>query len=175
MFTDPAIQMVMDLEMSDPNDPWRVAVRDTGGEWGECDGYKALKNITSISGYWVDSSGYLTQLVHLDPVSSGEHIIPLKLEGGWNIVGVVYLGADQVGDDFGSTLYDQSRRPVTMADYITNYVRAYTWNAVEGWQVLQDNDPLIIGSGIQVFVPYGEDEPEGSSSDPPSLEECLSP
>ena len=63
----------------------------------------------------------------------------IPTDEGWNFVGVVDVDGDQTQDDAGETLRNSNNDPITAAEYLGNYTRAYTWDHINNtWDVVKN-------------------------------------
>ena len=155
IFTDPSIKSVIGYSDGE----WRLAVRGNG-VWERSAQYEALTRISPANGYWVKSTGFVHQPVSLQGFEPPQE--PLSMLGdtvtspGWNFVGVVDVGGDQVEDHFGETLRDSDHNPLPAREYLGNdYQTAYTWNPLsQRFERLLPDDPMTIGDGVWVY--YGD-------------------
>ena len=80
----------------------------------------------------------------------------IPTDAGWNFVGVIDVDVDQTQDNAGETLRNSKQDPITAGEYLRDYVRAYTWDHVNNtWDVLKENEGIVIGTGIWVFYGSG--------------------
>ena len=158
VFTNSAVDQVVGWNVTEPVSPWRIATRQDG-VWTTSDDYATLNDVEARYGYWVHSTGFVTQAVHLagkgDRSTDGQpNPANIPTDSGWNFVGVVDVDGDQTQDDSGETLRDSNNTPITAGAYLGDYVRAYTWDHVNNtWDVLKNDESITIGSGVWVF--YG--------------------
>ena len=163
VFTAPEIDQVIGWDATNPTSPWRAATR-VDGVWTTGEDYAVLNDIEARYGYWVHSSGFVTQSVKL--VGKGARIGPLfdnaihipTNAGGWNFVGVVDIDGDQTEDNAGQTLLNSKKAPITASQYLGDYRNAYTWNNIDNkWQRMRGDGPVTIGTGIWVYYTKGSD------------------
>ncbi len=156
VFTDDNIDQVVGWDITDPVSPWRMATR-VDGVWATNDDYATLNDVQARYGYWVHSKGFITQPVHLVGKSDRTNDGPprpddIPAEPGWNFVGVLDTDGDQTQNNAGDTLRNSELKPISAADYLGDYLRAYTWNHTDHkWSVLRDDDEVQIGSGLWVY------------------------
>jgi hypothetical protein len=162
VFTEPAIDQVIGWDVTEPVSPWRMASR-VDGVWTTSDDVATLNDVEARYGYWVHSMGFVTQAVKLagkgDRATDGQpNPADIPTDEGWNFVGVVDVDGDQTQDDAGETLRNSNDDPITAADYLGNYTRAYTWDHINNtWDVLKRNEGMVIGSGVWVYYTKGHD------------------
>ncbi len=162
VFTNPSIDQVIGWDVTEPVSPWRMASR-VDGVWTTSDEVATLNDVEARYGYWVHSMGFITQAVHLagkgDRATDGQpNPADIPTDEGWNFVGVVDVDGDQTQDDAGETLRNSNDDPITAADYLGNYTRAYTWDHINNtWDVLKKNEGMVIGSGVWVYYTKGHD------------------
>ena len=163
VFTEPEIDQVIGWDATNPDSPWRAATR-VDGVWTTGEDYAVLNDIEARYGYWVHSSGFVTQSVKL--VGKGARIGPLfdtpsdipTNTRGWNFVGVVDVDGDQTEDNAGQTLLNSKKAPITASQYLGDYRNAYTWNNIDNkWQRMRGDGPVTIGTGIWVYYTKGGD------------------
>lgn len=163
VFTEPEIDQVIGWDATNPGSPWRAATR-VDGVWTTGEDYAVLNDIEARYGYWVHSSGFVTQSVKL--VGKGARIGPLfdtpsdipTNTRGWNFVGVVDVDGDQTEDNAGQTLLNSKKAPITASQYLGDYRNAYTWNNIDNkWQRMRGDGPVTIGTGIWVYYTKGGD------------------
>ena len=163
VFTEPEIDQVIGWDATNPDGPWRAATR-VDGVWTTGEDYAVLNDIEARYGYWVHSSGFVTQSVKL--VGKGARIGPLfdtpsdikTNTRGWNFVGVVDVDGDQTEDNAGQTLLNSKKAPITASQYLGDYRNAYTWNNIDNkWQRMRGDGPVTIGTGIWVYYTKGSD------------------
>ncbi len=151
VFTEPSIRAVIGWN----DGRWSLAVR-RDGTW-ECNTqYKALTWVPEGYGYWVKSSDPTRQRIALDNFANrntdGRRRIHPPAEPGWNFVGVVDTGLDQIEDHFGDVLRDSQGTSVLARDYLGGYDTAFTWDAAVGrYEQLLPNDSMTIGDGVWVY------------------------
>ena len=159
VFTNAAVDQVIGWNVTEPVSPWRIATRQDG-VWTTSDEYATLNDVEARYGYWVHSTGFVTQAVHLagkgDRSTDGQpNPADIPTDKGWNFVGVVDVDGDQTQDDAGETLRNSNNDPITAAEYLGDYVRAYTWDHVNNtWDVLKKDEGITIGTGVWVY--YGD-------------------
>ena len=157
-FSNPAIvQVISYVRPNEDDDPqWLLATRQDG-VWTT--NYGDLTDISARLGYWVHAESFVNQSI---PLRSRQRLsrdlpqAPIRVQtyAGWNFVGVVDQDGDQTQNDWGQTL-KQGDVVQTAGMYLTNYVRAYTWDATRSqFDALEPTDPIEIGRGIWVY--YGE-------------------
>ena len=162
VFTEPKIDRVVGWNTTEPVDPWRMATR-VDGVWTTGDGDAMLNDVEARYGYWVHSKGFITQAVMLagkgDRTTDGQpNPSDIPTDEGWNFVGVVDVDGDQTQDDAGETLRNSANDPITAAEYLGNYTRAYTWDHINNtWDVLKKDEGITIGSGVWVYYTKGHD------------------
>ncbi len=160
VFTNDAIDQVVGWNVTEPVSPWRIATRQDG-VWTTSDDYATLNDVEARYGYWVHSTGFVTQAVHLagkgDRSTDGQpNPADIPTDMGWNFVGVVDVDGDQTQDDAGETLRNSNNDPITAAAYLGDYVRAYTWDHVNNtWDVLKKDEGITIGTGVWVYYGSG--------------------
>ena len=162
VFTDPAVDRVVGWNITEPVSPWRLATR-VDGVWTTGEEYATLNDVEARYGYWVHSTGFITQAVKLsgkgdrgmDGQPSPSNI---PTDTGWNFVGVVDVDGDQTQDDAGETLRNSNNDPITAAEYLGNYTRAYTWDHVNNtWDVVKTDEGITIGTGVWVYYTKDHD------------------
>ena len=48
--------------------------------------------------------------------------------------------------------------PITAAEYLGGYTRAYTWDHINNtWDVLKNDEGIVIGTGVWVYYTAGHD------------------
>ena len=162
VFTDEAVDQVVGWNVTEPVSPWRMATR-VDGVWSTNDDYATLNDIEARYGYWVHSTGFITQAVQLagkgDRGMDGQPSpADIPTDEGWNFVGVVDVDGDQTQDDAGETLRNSNNDPITAAEYLGNYTRAYTWDHVNNtWDVVKANEGITIGTGVWVYYTSDHD------------------
>ena len=162
VFTNPAVDQVIGWNVTDPVSPWRMATR-ADGVWMTSDEVAALNDVEARYGYWVHSQGFITQAVKLagkgDRSTDGQpNPTDIPTDEGWNFVGVVDTDGDQTQDNAGESLRNSNNDPITAAEYLGNYTRAYTWDHINNtWDVLKTDEDIVIGSGIWVYYTSGHD------------------
>ncbi len=162
VFTNPAVDQVIGWNVTDPVSPWRMATR-ADGVWMTSDEVAALNDVEARYGYWVHSQGFITQAVKLagkgDRSSDGQpNPTDIPTDEGWNFVGVVDADGDQTQDNAGESLRNSNNDPITAAEYLGKYTRAYTWDHINNtWDVLKTDEDIVIGSGIWVYYTSGHD------------------
>ncbi len=160
VFTDPAIDQVIGWDATETVSPWRMATR-VDGVWTTSEDVATLNDVEARYGYWVHSQGFITQAVKLagkgDRATDGQpNPADIPTDEGWNFVGVVDVDGDQTQDDAGETLRNSDNFPITAGNYLGNYTRAYTWDHINNtWDVLKNNEDIIIGTGIWVYYTKG--------------------
>ena len=160
VFTNDAVDQVVGWNVTEPVSPWRIATRQDG-VWTTSDEYATLNDVEARYGYWVHSTGFVTQAVHLagkgDRSTDGQpNPADIPTDTGWNFVGVVDVDGDQTQDDAGETLRNSNNDPITAAAYLGDYVRAYTWDHVNNtWDVLKKDEGITIGTGVWVYYGSG--------------------
>ena len=162
VFTNTAIDQVIGWNVTEPVSPWRMATR-VDGVWTTSEEVATLNDVEARYGYWVHSQGFITQAVKLagkgDRATDGQpNPSDIPTDEGWNFVGVVDVDGDQTQDDAGETLRNGNNDPITAAEYLGNYTRAYTWDHINNtWDVLKNDEGIMIGSGIWVYYTSGHD------------------
>ena len=162
VFTNDAVDQVVGWNVTEPVSPWRMATR-VDGVWTTNDDYATLNDIEARYGYWVHSTGFITQPVHLagqlDRGTDGQPApADIPTDQGWNFVGVVDVDGDQTQDDAGETLRNSNKDPITAAEYLGNYTRAYTWDHVNNtWDVVKMDEGITIGTGVWVYYTKDHD------------------
>ena len=162
VFTDAAIDQVVGWDITEPVSPWRMATR-VDGVWTTNEDFQSLTDVEGRYGYWVHSTGFITQAVALtgkgDRGSDGQPSpADIPTDEGWNFVGVVDVDGDQTQDDAGETLRNSNNDPITAAEYLGNYTRAYTWDHINNtWDVLKKDEGMVIGTGVWVYYTKGHD------------------
>ena len=162
VFTNTAVDQVVGWNVTEPVSPWRMATR-VDGVWTTSDEYGTLNDVEARYGYWVHSTGFITQAVKLtgkgDRSTDGQpNPADIPTDEGWNFVGVVDVDGDQTQDDAGETLRNSNNDPITAADYLGNPTRAYTWDHVNNtWDVLKDDEGITIGTGVWVYYTKDHD------------------
>ncbi len=162
VFTNEAVDQVVGWNVTEPVSPWRMASR-VDGVWTTNDDYATLNDIEARYGYWVHSTGFITQAVHLagqlDRGMDGQPApADIPTDEGWNFVGVVDVDGDQTQDDAGETLRNSNNDPITAAEYLGNYTRAYTWDHVNNtWDVVKMDEGITIGTGVWVYYTKDHD------------------
>jgi hypothetical protein len=160
VFTNDAVDQVVGWNVTEPVSPWRMATR-IDGVWTTSDEYGTLNDVEARYGYWVHSTGFITQAVRLagkgDRSTDGQpNPADIPTDEGWNFVGVVDVDGDQTQDDAGETLRNSVNDPITAAEYLGDYVRAYTWDHVNNtWDVLKKDEGITIGTGVWVYYGSG--------------------
>ncbi len=162
VFTEPEIDQVIGWDVTETVSPWRMATR-VDGVWTTSEDVATLNDIEARYGYWVHSQGFITQAVSLagkgDRATDGQpNPADIPTDEGWNFVGVVDVDGDQTQDDADETLRNSNNVPITAAEYLGNYTRAYTWDHINNtWDVLKNNEAITIGTGIWVYYTKGHD------------------
>ncbi len=162
VFTDPAIDQVIGWDATETVSPWRMASR-VDGVWTTSEDVATLNDVEARYGYWVHSTGFITQAVALagkgDRSTDGQpNPADIPTDEGWNFVGVVDVDGDQTQDDANETLRNSNNDPITAAEYLGNYTRAYTWDHINNtWDVLKNDEGIVIGTGIWVYYTKGHD------------------
>ena len=157
VFTEPSVDRVIGWNPMSSTGPWSIASR-IDGVWSTSEEFAPLTQVTARYGYWVHSVAFTMQSVPLvGPINreTGGRPTPIHIPtiGGWNFVGVVDQDGDQTEGHFGKELED-SDGMIKAKDYMPSYVRAYTWDAIgNGYRILEEDDPIIIGDGIWVYFP----------------------
>ena len=158
VFTNTAIDQVIGWNVTEPVSPWRMATR-VDGVWTTNEEFATLNDVEARYGYWVHSTGFITQAVDLagkgDRATDGQpNPSDIPTDEGWNFVGVVDVDGDQTQDDAGETLRNSNNDPITAAEYLGNgYTRAYTWDHINNtWDVVKPIDEgITIGTGVWVY------------------------
>ena len=162
VFTNTEIDRVVGWNVTEPVSPWRIATRQDG-VWTTSDDYATLNDVEARYGYWVHSMGFINQAVLLagkgDRATDGQpNPSDIPTDEGWNFVGVVDVDGDQTQDDAGETLRNSNNDPITAAEYLGNYTRAYTWDHVNNtWDVLKKDEGITIGTGVWVYYTKDHD------------------
>ena len=162
VFTNEKVDVVVGWDTTNPVSPWRAASR-MDGVWTTNEDYATLNDIEARYGYWVHSTGFITQAVHLagqlDRGMDGQPApADIPTDEGWNFVGVVDVDGDQTQDDAGETLRNSNNDPITAAEYLGNYTRAYTWDHVNNtWDVVKMDEGITIGTGVWVYYTKDHD------------------
>ncbi len=162
VFTESDIDQVIGWDATETVSPWRMATR-VDGIWTTSDDVATLNDVEARYGYWVHSQGFITQAVALagkgDRATDGQpNPADIPTDEGWNFVGVVDVDGDQTQDDAGETLRNSNNDPITAAEYLGNYTRAYTWDHINNtWDVLKKDEGIVIGTGIWVYYTSGHD------------------
>ena len=162
VFTNTAIDQVIGWNVTEPVSPWRMATR-VDGVWTTSEDVATLNDVEARYGYWVHSQGFITQAVDLagkgDRATDGQpNPSDIPTDEGWNFVGVVDVDGDQTQDDAGETLRNSNNDPITAAEYLGGYTRAYTWDHINNtWDVLKNDEGIVIGSGVWVYYTAGHD------------------
>ena len=162
VFTESEVDQVVGWDITEPVTPWRMATR-VDGVWTTNEDFQSLTDVEGRYGYWVHSTGFITQAVALtgkgDRGSDGQPSpADIPTEEGWNFVGVVDVDGDQTQDDAGETLRNSNNDPITAAEYLGNYTRAYTWDHINNtWDVLKKDEGMVIGTGVWVYYTKGHD------------------
>ena len=162
VFTNDAVDVVIGWDVTNPVSPWRSASK-MDGVWTTHDEYGTLNDIEARYGYWVHSTGFVTQAVQLsgkgDRGTDGQPSpADIPTDTGWNFVGVVDVDGDQTQDDAGETLRNSNNDPITAAEYLGNYTRAYTWDHVNNtWDVVKTDEGITIGTGVWVYYTKDHD------------------
>ena len=162
VFTNTAVDQVIGWNVTEPVSPWRMATR-VDGVWTTSEDVATLNDVEARYGYWVHSQGFITQAVALagkgDRATDGQpNPADIPTDEGWNFVGVVDVDGDQTQDDAGETLRNSNNDPITAAEYLGGYTRAYTWDHINNtWDVLKTDEGIVIGSGVWVYYTAGHD------------------
>ena len=162
VFTNEAVDRVVGWNVTEPVSPWRLATR-VDGVWTTGEEYATLNDVEARYGYWVHSTGFITQSVDLsgkgDRATDGQPSpADIPTDTGWNFVGVVDVDGDQTQDDAGETLRNSNNDPITAAEYLGNYTRAYTWDHVNNtWDVVKTDEGITIGTGVWVYYTSDHD------------------
>jgi hypothetical protein len=162
VFTNSEIDQVVGWNQTEPVSPWRMATR-VDGVWTTNDDYATLNDVEARYGYWVHSTGFVTQSVKLsgkgDRATDGQPSpTDIPTDEGWNFVGVVDVDGDQTQDDAGETLRNSNNDPITATEYLGNYTRAYTWDHVNNtWDVVKNDEGITIGTGVWVYYTKDHD------------------
>ena len=162
VFTEEAVDQVIGWNATEPVSPWRMATR-VDGVWTTNDEYATLNDVEARYGYWVHSTGFVTQAVQLagkgDRGTDGQpNPSDIPTDEGWNFVGVVDVDGDQTQDNAGETLRNNNNDPITATEYLGNYTRAYTWDHINNtWDVVKDIDSITIGTGVWVYYTSDHD------------------
>ena len=156
VFTNPEIDQVVGWNQTEPVSPWRMATR-VDGVWTTNEEYATLNDVEARYGYWVHSKAFVRQSVKLagkgDRATDGQPSpTDIPTDEGWNFVGVVDVDGDQTQDNADETLRNSDEDPVTAAEYLGNYTRAYTWDHVNNtWDVVKKDEGVTIGTGLWVY------------------------
>ena len=162
VFTDSAVDQVIGWNVTEPVSPWRMATR-VDGVWTTNEDFATLNDVEARYGYWVHSTGFITQAVRLagkgDRSTDGQpNPADIPTDEGWNFVGVVDVDGDQTQDNAGETLRNSNTHAINAANYLGNYTRAYTWDHINNtWDVLKENEGITIGTGVWVYYTKGHD------------------
>ena len=162
VFTNTAVDQVIGWNVTEPVSPWRMATR-VDGVWTTSEDVATLNDVEARYGYWVHSQGFITQAVDLagkgDRATDGQpNPADIPTDEGWNFVGVVDVDGDQTQDDAGETLRNSNNDPITAAEYLGGYTRAYTWDHINNtWDVLKNDEGIVIGTGVWVYYTAGHD------------------
>ena len=162
VFTNPAVDQVIGWNVTEPVSPWRMATR-VDGVWTTNEEFATLNDVEARYGYWVHSTGFITQAVNLagkgDRSTDGQpNPSDIPTDEGWNFVGVVDVDGDQTQDDAGETLRNSNNDPITAAEYLGNYTRAYTWDHINNtWDVVKNSEGITIGTGVWVYYTSDHD------------------
>ena len=162
VFTNAAIDQVIGWNVTEPVSPWRMATR-VDGVWTTNEEFATLNDVEARYGYWVHSTGFITQAVDLagkgDRSTDGQpNPSDIPTDQGWNFVGVVDVDGDQTQDDAGETLRNSNNDPITAAEYLGNYTRAYTWDHINNtWDVVKKSEGITIGTGVWVYYTSDHD------------------
>ena len=162
VFTNAAIDQVIGWNVTEPVSPWRMATR-VDGVWTTNEEFATLNDVEARYGYWVHSTGFITQAVDLagkgDRSTDGQpNPSDIPTDEGWNFVGVVDVDGDQTQDDAGETLRNSNNDPITAAEYLGNYTRAYTWDHINNtWDVVKNSEGITIGTGVWVYYTSDHD------------------
>ena len=161
VFTEEAVDRVVGWNPLSATGPWSIATR-IDGVWTTSANFAPLTDIVVRYGYWVHSMAFIEQNVDLEGQLNREtggspDPIGISTVPGWNFVGVVDQDGDQTEDNFGDALEDSEDAVVTADDYMPGFRQAYTWDAIaNGYRVLGSDGNMIIGKGIWVFFPDGD-------------------
>jgi hypothetical protein len=114
VFTNGAIDIVLTYDAKKRN--WFRATRQADGTLGQPGSSLELSTVTSMTAYWVHSTGVVSQAVDLLGASSQEPPVSIDLVAGWNLIPV---RTTEVGSD-----------PVDADSYLSglNWTRAYGYN-----------------------------------------------
>ena len=162
VFTNTAIDQVIGWNVTEPVSPWRMATR-VDGVWTTNEEFATLNDVEARYGYWVHSTGFITQAVDLagkgDRATDGQpNPSDIPTDQGWNFIGVVDVDGDQTQDDAGETLRNSNNDPITAAEYLGNYTRAYTWDHINNtWDVVKNSEGITIGTGVWVYYTSDHD------------------
>ena len=162
VFTNAAIDQVIGWNVTEPVSPWRLATR-MDGVWTTGEEFATLNDVEARYGYWVHSTGFVTQAVDLagkgDRATDGQpNPSDIPTDDGWNFVGIVDVDGDQTQDDAGETLRNSNNDPITAAEYLGNYTRAYTWDHINNtWDVVKNSEGITIGTGVWVYYTSDHD------------------
>ncbi len=162
VFTNPAVDQVIGWNVTEPVSPWRMATR-VDGVWTTNEEYATLNDVEARYGYWVHSTGFITQAVKLsgkgDRATDGQpNPSDIPTDEGWNFIGVVDVDGDQTQDDAGETLRNSNNDPITAAEYLGAYTRAYAWDHINNtWDVVKRIDSITIGTGVWVYYTSDHD------------------
>lgn len=158
VFSDEAIDRVIGWNPLSSTGPWSIATR-VDGVWSTSANFAPLTDVVVRYGYWVHSAAFVKQSVDLQgPINreTGGSPDPIGIVTmpGWNFVGVVDQDGDQTENHFGKDLKDSEGVVVNAKDYMPGYVQAYQWDGIaNGYRVLGEKSPMVIGQGIWVFFP----------------------
>lgn len=114
VFTNGAIDIILTYDAKKRN--WFRATRQDDGSLGQPGSSLELSSVTSMTAYWVHSTGVVSQGVDLLGASSQEPPVSIDLVAGWNLIPV---RTTEVGSD-----------PVDADSYLSglNWTRAYGYN-----------------------------------------------
>ena len=174
VFTNEAVDRVVGWNPLSSTGPWSIATR-IDGVWTTSANFAPLTDVVVRYGYWVHSAAFTEQAVDLKGQidrETGENpsAIGIATVPGWNFVGVVDQDGDQTEDNWGDCLQDNEDTVAcdpndpadgtftSASEYMPGFRQAYTWDAIaNGYRVLDGKAPMIIGQGIWVFFPDGND------------------
>ena len=161
VFTDAAVDRVVGWNPLSSTGQWSIATR-TDGVWSTSANFAPLTEVVVRYGYWVHSAAFVKQSVALEgPLNrdTGSNPDPIGIITipGWNFVGVVDQDGDQTEGHFGKVLQDSEDVDVTAKSYMPGFVQAYRWDGIaNGYRAIAEDDKILIGDGIWVFFPDGD-------------------
>ncbi len=163
VLSNSGITQVVAYDATTPSQPWRIASKVGTGVYTS-QTTPGLTNVTSGSGYWVETSDFEDQKIALEgPTGPGDArpgLTTIPTGNGWNLVGVVDQSRAQTQSGHkGATLQrpDANGTPVnvTVGTYFNtvNSGRAYVFQTVTSqFNELVSGDLVKIGTGIWVFI-----------------------